>query len=301
MDGHSATLLAQVQKQIQMYWSYLFMDQLHARLLLPSLVNKQYSGEIKPGGNTVRVTQFHTPKSEILQISTDPSLHQAFRFQATPLQTSNVDVVADKRIVASFKIEDLVDLQSQIGQADSELTKVMFRSVNEQLNEFLYGYVNPEASSPDCIINSTSAFTSDILKQVRVLAGKLKWSIDDQLFGLMTSDYWGDFITDTKLANTEYHADDVIIQGKGFRKRMGFFCTEDNSIPTSLYGDKFALFFEPSWLLSVMQKAPTVKISDLHPNQEFGYVVSLDMIVGAKLGIDGGLRHIVVTSKANGF
>jgi hypothetical protein len=44
----------------------------------------------------------------------------------------------------------------------------------------------------------------------------------------------------------------------------------------------------------VMQEMPTFKLSDLHSNKQHGYLLSVRLIVGAKLGIDGDVKHITV-------
>jgi len=49
----SATLLSDVSNQVAKFWSPMFMDELMQSTLLASLVNKQYQGEMKRGGDTV--------------------------------------------------------------------------------------------------------------------------------------------------------------------------------------------------------------------------------------------------------
>jgi hypothetical protein len=49
-----------------------------------------------------------------------------------------------------------------------------------------------------------------------------------------------------------------------------------------------------------MQLQPTIKVSDLHANKKFGYVISADVIFGAALGIAGSKKHQLVTAAASG-
>jgi len=42
----------------------------------------------------------------------------------------------------------------------------------------------------------------------------------------------------------------------------------------------------------VMQTEPTFKVSDLHSNKKFAFVISVDFVFGARLGIDGDKKHI---------
>jgi hypothetical protein len=62
--------------------------------------------------------------------------------------------------------------------------------------------------------------------------------------------------------------------------------------------DTNGLFFHPDFLYLVSQMEPRFKISDKHAQNEFAYVMSVDWIVGAKLGIDGDKKHFVVTTEA---
>jgi hypothetical protein len=39
---------------------------------------------------------------------------------------------------------------------------------------------------------------------------------------------------------------------------------------------------------------PEIKVSDLHSNKQFGYVISVRLVVGAEQGIDGDKKAIVV-------
>jgi hypothetical protein len=48
------TLLADVSDQVKEVWSDMFMDELMQTTLLPSLVNKDYEGEINVKGDTVK-------------------------------------------------------------------------------------------------------------------------------------------------------------------------------------------------------------------------------------------------------
>jgi len=52
----SATLLSDVSQQVQKFWSPMFMDELMESTLLASLVNKEYQGDLKRGGDTVNKT-----------------------------------------------------------------------------------------------------------------------------------------------------------------------------------------------------------------------------------------------------
>ena len=80
---------------------------------------------------------------------------------------------------------------------------------------------------------------------------------------------------------------------------MNFWTVEDNTdgLVNNLGGSTGAdcgLAFHPDFMLFAAQTEPTFKISDQHPNKRFGYIISVDLIYGATLGIDGASKHIRV-------
>ena len=52
----SATLITDLNEQIQKFWSPLLVPELKEKAILPSLVSSDYEGEIKQGGDTVYVS-----------------------------------------------------------------------------------------------------------------------------------------------------------------------------------------------------------------------------------------------------
>jgi hypothetical protein len=49
----------------------------------------------------------------------------------------------------------------------------------------------------------------------------------------------------------------------------------------------------------VMQTEPTFKISDLHSQKKRGYLISVDLVFGAGLGVEGSVKHIYNTNGAS--
>lgn len=99
------TNLADVADQIAKHWSPLMTKELRESTLLASLVNKDYDGEIKKKGDTVYVSQLNAPAGQNLDIDVD-----ADSFSTQAMSTSRVAVRADRRAVAAYDVEDLVDL-----------------------------------------------------------------------------------------------------------------------------------------------------------------------------------------------
>lgn len=281
----SVTSLAEVQYQIQKYWSPLFTKQLRESLMLGSLVNKDYQGAIARQGDTVRVSQINAPNGQLLTVGTD-----ADSFDSEAISTSYVDIKADKRAVAAYEFQDLVELQSQIQSQNPEVMAALQYAIAKQINDYLYGLVSPSTSSPDHSIASVTDFNASQLAACRILAAQAKWAQDGRWYALLDPQYYGDQLNATTLVSSDYGASDApTISGQIALKRFGFNVLEDNSRSAD-----YGLLFHPDFMHLVMQQEVQVKISDLHAQKKFGMLMSVDMVFGAKLGINGNVKHIKV-------
>ena len=91
-----------------------------------------------------------------------------------------------------------------------------------------------------------------------------------------------------------------MIGGQFALKRLGFNILEDNSDglakrAAGVTNVDVGLFFHKDWLLSAVSE-PRFKVSDLHSNKQHGFLMSVDVVIGAKLGNDGAKKHITVTA-----
>ena len=281
------TTLTEVEQQIQKFWSPQFSSELREDLLLPSLVNKDYEGSIQKGGDTVYVSQINAPTGQRRQVGVN-----ADSFDAEALSTSRISIKADQRIVAAHEFDDLVELQSQLHQQDSAIRQSLMFAVEKQLNDYLYSLVAPSASAPDHTITGVTDFNAAQLSAVRTLASQAKWDRMKPWYLLGDPQYYGDMLDDTTLASSDYNGGDVpMVNGQMVRKRFGFNILEDNSRSAD-----YALAFHPDFLHLVMQQGVRFKVSDQHANKRFGYVISVDFVCGASLGIDGDNKHITITA-----
>lgn len=279
------TDLAAVANQVQEYWSPIFTKELRENLLLGTLVNKDYEGSITKGGDTVYVSQVNAPDGQLLTIGTN-----ADSFATEQVSTSRVKIEANKRAVAAYEFEDVVSLQSQIDQENPAVMNAMQFAMRKQINDYLYSLVAPSTSAPDHEIASVTDFNKSELVNNRKLAGAAKWDQMKPWYALLDPSYYGDVIGDTTLASADYGAGDApMISGQTAIPRMGFNILEDNSRSTD-----YGLLFHPDFMHLVMQTQASVRISDLHAQKKFGVVMSVDLIFGAKLGIDGANKHIRV-------
>jgi len=281
----STTSLTEVTNQVQKYWSPLFTKQLRASLMLGSLVDKKYQGAIARQGDTVRVSQVNAATGQLLTVGTD-----ADAFSSELLSTSYVDIVADKRAVASFEFQDLVELQSQLGQDNPEVMESLKYGLAAQINTYLYSLVSPSTSSPDHNRSGITDFNASELATCRMLAAQAKWPKDGRWYALLDPVYYSDLMNAATLSSSDYGAADApVISGNVALKRFGFNVFEDDSRSTDT-----AILFHPDFLHMVSMTEVQVKISDLHPLGRFGVKLSVDMVFGAKLGINGNVKHIKV-------
>jgi len=292
----SATLVNELSEQSQKFWAPIFKDELLETSILPSLVNKEYQGEIKQGGDTVYVSMIKRPTAEIKTIGAGSDT-----FSSQKMTTQRVGIVADKRITASFELEDLADLQTQIGNPDgqSKIRQVLLEAAQISLNTYLYSLVSPSASAPDHIRSGITNFDASELLANRQLASKARWMNEGGWWSLLDPSYMNDILSATTLTSSDFNgADAPVIGGKVASTRFNFNILEDNSagllqLSPGSAGQDCGLLFHPDFMYLVMG-APTFKVSDLHANHQHGYLVSVDMLVGAKLGIDGNVKHIQV-------
>jgi hypothetical protein len=186
---------------------------------------------------------------------------------------------------------DLVELQSQISRENSEVMASLRYALDKQINDYLYSLVAPSTSAPDHDVGSVTDFNASQLGAVRVLAAQAKWSMEPGWYGLLSPQYYQDQLNATTLVSSDYGAADAPTVGGMFGlKRFGFNLIEDNS----RNGD-YGLFLHPDFMHMVMQQEAQIKISDMHAQKKFGIVMSVDIVFGAKLGINGAVKHIKVS------
>lgn len=279
------TTLTEVTNQVQKYWAPVFTKKLRENLLLGSLVNKDYVGAIAAQGDTVRVSSLTDFTGQLLTVGTNAD---AFTPEAAAM--THIDLKADKRAVASVEFTSTAELQSQLSHNNPAVMDSMMFAINKQINAHLVSLIAPSVA-PDHTITGVTDLNASQLNAVRLLAAQAKWSDMPGWYGLVDPSYYGDLLNAVTLTNGDYGATDApIIGGKIGLKRFGFNLFEDNSKAVDT-----ALFFHPAFMHMVMQTEVQIKVSDLHSNLKFATVMSADIIFGAKLGIQGDLKHITVT------
>ena len=282
----ATTKLPDIQDQIQTIWSQIFMQELREAFLLMTQVNRDYEGDIRKQNDTVRVSQINQNVSNLRSVGVD-----ADTFSANKLETVKVDVKADKRAVSAYEFANLIEIQSIINpRTNPEIRQSMTHDIGRQINDYLYSLVNATTSITSATLDATT------LADIREQAGLKLWPDARPWYLNHDSKYHVDMLKDTTITNADFGATDrPVIAGQFGIDRYGFQLFEDKSLNRLKGGTGYGLAFFPDWLLLVMQTEPQFKISDLHANKQFGYVMSVDLVFGAKLSIDGEEKHIEVS------
>lgn len=288
----SVTIVTDLAEQVGKVWSPILKDEVIETSYLPALVNKEFEGQIMRGNDTVYVSMINRPVAERKQVGAGSD-----SFSSQKMTTTRVGIVADQRITASFELEDLVDLQTQMGSADgqSKIRQVLAQSLQIALNDYCYSLVAPSAT-PDHTLTSVTDMNASQLNTVRKLASQAKWMREMGWYGLLDPSYYSDLLNAQTLVSVDNVNDKPIVGGQIATTRFGFNLFEDNSDALlGLHGgtEDAALFFHPDFLYLVMGE-PQFKLSSLHSNKQHGYLLSVDMWCGAKLGLEGDIKHITV-------
>lgn len=274
-----------IQDMVTKNWSDIFMDELRADLMLGALVNKDYEGQIANLGDKVEVSQVNAPDGQLLTVGTD-----ADSFATQTLSSTSIEIKADKRAVAAYEFEDTVKLMSQLGNQDSAIRQSLVYAISKQINDYLYSLFVPSTSSPDHLLNSVTDFNAAQLNACRLLAAQAKWNSLKPWYALLDPSYYTDMLNATTMVNNQYIGNETpTVSGKIAMQRFGFNILEDNSRTVDT-----GFLFHPDFMHLVMKTQPTFQVSSLHSQKKFGYIISVDMIFGAKLGIDGNKKCIKV-------
>jgi len=281
----AATELDNIQSTVQEFWPSMFMDDLRQDNLLINLVNRDYSGALSDLGDTVKVNQINKMTGETLTID---GAGGGRTFTPETVTTTGIQVTADRRFVASADFTDLADLQSMLNPMSTRSEQIrneMVSAISEQLNAYLYSLVAPTDSEV------AASMTAAELAGVRKYGAQKFWERSKGWYGLVGPSYYEDMLLDSTLTSGDFVDDRPVIGGQKGMRRFGFDLFEDNSAGNADRG----LFFSPDFLYFVSQYEPRVKISDKHAQNEFGYIMSIDMVGGGKLGHSGADKHTLRT------
>jgi hypothetical protein len=252
-------------------WASEMYDELRNNLAMAPVFERKYEGIIRQMGDTVKVQQIAAPTGEIL---TDDKQ----TFSAEQMVVSQFSIVANKRAVASFEFTDLADLQSMAFQ--SEAQKALLYAVSKQIENDVISALVPSASAPDHTVAPASAGTlaaADVADLRTLLSVAKVPSINRWLF--LSPSYFGDLLKSTNFISSDFIPNGSPVSSAQFTSPLyGFRVVEHDLLSTDT-----GYAVHPSALQMVMQQGLRLKISDLHAQNKFGYLLSADIVYGLSL------------------
>jgi len=289
--------LQDVQDQIQELWAPKFTAELRESFVLPSLIDRTYDvAELVRQNDTINVSQVNAPNGFLLNVAKDAT-NQACEFDSEAISTSQIAILIDKRAGQAYEFCDLVELQSQISMTRPDVTGSAVFAMNKQVNTHIYSLVDASTTAPDHLLGGTATLNADILTTLTKLADEAFWP-EGQRWLLVDPTYHKDLLDATTLVSSDFVGDQPVVGGNIVTERFGWKIVKDNSaalkatVGTGTAGA--ALAFIPEFMHMVTQRTAQVKISDLHSNKQFGTLMSIDMVFGAKLGINADNKHIEI-------
>lgn len=150
----AATELSVLVPQI---WSQKYYDVLLAELPFNSIISKDYEGEVKNLGDTVKVSTFP-------EFDDATELAEDAKADASALTVTQQSLTINKRLVKDFIITNKAMLQSL--PAMDKLRDLAVYSINKKLQSLIISLTVPSASAPDHQIgfsNGTTLALADIL------------------------------------------------------------------------------------------------------------------------------------------
>ena len=265
--------IVDTQGLVQDFWSPFLDKQLRQANLWTGLFqDPNYTVSSTAGGDTHKITRVNKSSSTIKTIGTD-----ADSFTSNVLSTTQLELAITKRCVSSYKFQDLAVVMSQLEDADSEIRSSLLADVMEQANTWIKTLVSPSTSSPDHVITSVTDFNLAQLSAITLLANQAKWKSSGQPYLLLADPvYYQDMIDDTTLSSASALGigKSPIIDGFFELKRMGWNIAMDDSLSTDTAYGMLAN------ALKVIIGEPRFLISDLHANEQFGYIMSVDFVLG---------------------
>jgi hypothetical protein len=261
----------ELQNLIPTMWSTQMYDELRASLLLGSFFMRDYEGEIANQGDTVKVNQIQAPTGENLEFGVDNTLD----INSEAMVVVQKEVKADRLATASFLIENLASLQSLEFQAKAR--EALVYAVAKQVETYIQSILVPVAGNIIAPAVASDLGAGDIANLRRLLSKNYVPKTGRALF--LDVDYYSDIIQKTQFASSDFvPAGSPTATGEFSSPLYGFGINEHDFL-----GADIGFACHNSAVAMVMQTGVTVKLSDMHPSGKRGYLMTADVLYGAKL------------------
>lgn len=260
---------ADIASLIPTTWSPIIYQELRAKIALLNLFARDYEGEIKAIGDTVKVNTIKAPTGEVLA-------DDKTAFSSELMQVTSFNVTANKRASAAFKITSMALLQSQ--QFISEAQEALRYAIMAQMEADILSALVPSAAAPDHQIApaAVGVLAASDVTSLRTLLSIAKVPGQNRFLALDPA-YYGDLLNTSSIMSKEFTNSNDQDNGQVI-KALGFNIFEHDILPADT-----GYAIHPSALQLVMQTGVEVKVSDLHANHEYAALISANIIYGYTL------------------
>lgn len=259
-------------------WSSLVYQELRHKVAYLNLFSREYEGEIKNLGDKVKVNTIKAPTGEILTDDKDT-------FNTETLQTAQFEIEADRRAVASFEITDMAKLQSL--EFQQEAINALVYSIQLQMEKDIQSLLIPTSAHQLSSLTGSSFDVADVVA-LRTLLREALVPADENLYLATSPTFYGSLMQKNMVVGSDFGSVNDLMAGEV--KKLAGFKTFEHDLETG----KVARAFHTSALQLAMQTQVNIKISDLHANKKFGYLVSADIVYGRKLADNARIAELVV-------
>jgi hypothetical protein len=251
-------------------WSANWYQSLLAELPFNSIVSKDWEGEIKNLGDTVKISQFP-------EFSDATELAESAANDADAITVTQQSLVINKRLVKDFIVTDKASLQSL--PAMDQLQNLAIYAILKKVQSIIIDDTLPSTSAPDQTIGYTSGVVLDLAKMVS--AKKLLDAQDvpqENRHCVLGTNQMNDLLSIANFSSSDYVSGaNVVSSGAISNPLIGFMPHMTTEVGDVCY------FFHRSYFTMAAQKDISVKVFDLGVQGIRAARVNVDILAGFKL------------------
>jgi len=251
-------------------WSQNWYDSLLADLPFNSVVSRDWEGEIRNLGDTVKISQFP-------EFSDATELAESAANDADAITVTQQSLVINKRIVKDFIVTDQASLQSL--PAMSKLQELAIYSIMKKVQSIIIAASIPSPSAPDHAIAYDSGTTLGLadLLEVKDLLDAQDVPMDNR-HAVLGSAQANDIFNITNFTSSDFVSGaNLLTTGVVGNPLLGFQPHMTTEVGNTSY------FFHRSYLTMAAQKDLGIKIYDLGVQGIRAARVNIDVLAGFKL------------------
>lgn len=293
------TLVTELADQVPKAWSPLTVDELKSRAMMMQLTNRDYEGQVANPGDSVYITQFQVGTADRRAVG---SGHEQFSPQQ--LNSARKTLTMNQVIDHVIELDDLVPLQTQLTNPESELRMKMERELALKADAYIFSLISPSTSGPDHLIGGTTDFNATEIGRNRRLASQAKWSMNEPWYQILDPQYYSDLLGATTMTSNDYVDEKTpTVAGQFVQQRYGFNILENNNsaflaLDTGATATQdVGLAFCPSFLHTAYGAVEWF-LTDNRPAGKYTAYLGVKMLMGAVIGHDHASKCIVTRGTA---